>query len=244
MTGKLRAASLAAAVGTVVAFAIGCGSKEATLTGAGSPSPSISPVSERGTVPWVDRPGRYFQPKLSPAHWLPADARPCAAAQLLASFDGGNGATGHNFAYFLFRNVGRTACMLRGFPSVVASEPGKPDVTAVHSGWFVSEERSGNMPRGGVTMLSIETDRDCAARYANPNKFPTLTYHTVTVGIPGGGHVLIKHAFDVLCGLSTGRFSMRQPPRRYPQSPVHGARATLELPSGVVAGATLEYGSI
>jgi len=111
---------------------------------------------------------------------------------------------------------------VRGFPSVVAAEPGLPDVTAVHSTWFVSQQRSGNMRRGGVTMLSIETDRDCAARYANPHEFPTLTYHTVTVGIPGGGHVLIRHAFDVLCGLSTGRFSMTQPPRRYTQSPVHG----------------------
>jgi hypothetical protein len=97
------------------------------------------------------------------------------------------------------------------------------------------------MRPGGVTMLSIETDRDCPARYANPDEYPTLIYHTVTIGIPGGGHVVIKHAFDVLCGLLTGKFAVAQPPQRNTHSPVTGARAALELPRGVVAGTTLDY---
>jgi len=138
-----------------------------------------------------------------------AKAPPCTAEQVRVSADGGQGATGHNFAYYVFRNVSAKQCILRGFPSVVASAPGKRDVTASHSTWFIRQERSGSMPPGGETMLSIETDRDCPARYAVPNTFPTLIYHTVTVTIPGGGSVVIKGKFDVLCGLLTGRFAVR-----------------------------------
>jgi hypothetical protein len=53
-----------------------------------------------------------------PGRALPRKAR--------ASPDGGNGATGHSFAYFAFRNVSRATCILRGYPSVLASEPGNP----------------------------------------------------------------------------------------------------------------------
>src|SRR5215467_9352237 len=140
-----------------------------------------------------------------------ANTPPCTSEQVRVSADGSNGATGHDFAYFLFRNVSAKPCILRGFPLVVASEPGKPDVTASPSTWFIRQERPGSMPPGGVAMLSIETDRDCPARYATPNTFPTQIYHTVTVAIPGGGSVVIKGEFDVLCGLLTGRFAVREP---------------------------------
>ncbi|HEY3034953.1 MAG TPA: DUF4232 domain-containing protein [Streptosporangiaceae bacterium] len=242
MRSRLRTAGPAAAAGVVVALAAaGCGGKVAPPPQAGALSPSVSPVSERGAVPWVDRPGRLFEPSPLPARRLPADARPCAASQVRVSPDGGNGGGGHSYQMFAFRNVSRTTCILRGYPSVVASEPGKADVTAADGGFFVGRERSGNMPPGGTATLSIETERDCPARYASPNQFPALIYHTVTVGIPGGGHVVINEAFDVLCGLYTGQFAVAQPPQRYTQSPVTGARVSLELPSGVAAGATLDY---
>jgi hypothetical protein len=242
MMRRLKTAGPAAAAGVVaVLAAAGCGSTVAPVARAGPPSPSVSPVSERGAVPWADLPGQFFEPSPLPAHWRPANARPCTASQVRVSPDGGNGATGHLFAYFAFRNVSRTTCILRGYPPVVASEPGKPDVTAAHSGWFTGGERSGNLRPGGVTTLSIETDRDCPARYANPNQYPTLIYHTVTISIPGGGQVVLHHAFDVLCGLFTGKFAVAQPPQRYTHSPVTGARAALELPRGAAAGTTLDY---
>ncbi|HEY5985574.1 MAG TPA: DUF4232 domain-containing protein [Streptosporangiaceae bacterium] len=239
---RLRTAGPAAAAGVAVALAAaGCGSRVAPLAQAGAPAPSISPVSERGAVPWVDRPGRFFEPSPLPARLRPADARPCTASQVRVSPDGGNGGGGHFYQTFAFRNISQTTCVLRGYPSVVASEPGKADVTAADGGFFVGRERPGNMRPGGSTTLSIETERDCPARYASPNEFPALIYHTVTVGIPGGGHVVINQAFDVLCGLYSGQFAVAQPPQRYTQSPVTGARASLELPSGAAAGATLDY---
>jgi hypothetical protein len=242
MKRTLRMAGPAAIAGLVAAIGVaGCGSTVASLARAGPPSPSISPVSERGAVPWVDQPGQFFQPSPLPAHYRPTSAPPCTAAQLQVSPQGPNGAGGHLFFYFDFRNVSGTTCILPGYPHAVASEPGKPDVTATHSGWFADIERSGNMRPGGVTWLSIETDFNCRARYAHPNEHPTRVYHTVTVSIPGGGQVVINGTFDVLCGLFTGRFAVRQPPQRYTQSPITGARVTLDLPSGVVAGTTLDY---
>jgi hypothetical protein len=230
MVSRLGSVGLAPAVGVVLVLAAaGCGSKVATLAQAESPIPSISSVSELGAVPWADRPGRFFEPSPLPAHPLTANARPCTASDVRVVPDGGNGGGGHSYQTFVFRNIGTTTCVLRGYPSVVASEPGKADVTAADGGFFVGRERSGNMPPGGVTALSIETERDCPARYAHPDRYPALVYRTVTVGIPGGGHVVISQRFDVLCGLYTGQFAAAQPPQQHTKSPVTGAHAALAL---------------
>jgi hypothetical protein len=139
MMSKLRTARPAAAVAVVVALAAaGCGSRVAPLAQAGSPSPSISPVSERGAVPWVNLRGRLFEASPLPVHWRPANARPCTAAQVRVSPDGANGGGGHCYHTFAFRNVSGTTSILRGYPSVVASEPGKADMTAADGGYFVA----------------------------------------------------------------------------------------------------------
>jgi len=241
MTRGLRVTMLAVAAVVLALATAGCGSRAAPAAAAVTPSPSISPVSERGAVPWVDRAGRIFLPSPLPTRPLAANAPPCTAAQVRVFPDGGNGGGGHSYQTFAFRNVSRATCLLRGYPPVVASEPGKAPVAAANGGFFVGRELSGNMPPGGVTTLSIETERDCPARYANPNQYPHLIYHTVTIGIPGGSHVVIRAMFDVLCGLYTGQFAVAQPPQRYTQSPVADARVTLEMPSGAIAGTTLDY---
>src|SRR5712691_7743338 len=239
MRGLTRAGRAVAVTVVAAIAASGCGSMVAPLTQS-SPTPSIRPVNELGAVRWVDRPGRFFEPKALPTHLLPANARPCTSSDLRVFPAGGNGG-GHAYQTFALRNVSRTTCILRGYPSVVASKPGRADVTAADGGFFVGRERSANMPPGGTTWLNIETERDCLARYANPDRSPTLFYQTVTIGIPGGGQVVIHQPFDVLCSLYTGRFAVTQPPQRYTHSPVSGARAALELPGGAAAGTTLRY---
>ncbi len=52
---------LAAAGVVAVLAAAGCGSTVAPPAQARAP-PSVSPLSERGAVPWVDLPGRPFEP--------------------------------------------------------------------------------------------------------------------------------------------------------------------------------------
>jgi hypothetical protein len=190
----------------------------------------------------VDRPGQLFEPSPLPVHYRPENAPPCTAAQVQVSPARPNGATGYLFWLFAFRNVSGTTCVLRGYPSVVASEPGQPNVTATHHVRFVTEfakdERSGNMRPGGVTGLSLITNTNCeAAQHPGAQS----VYHTVTIGIPGGGQFVLNVAFDVVCGLFSERFAVRQPTQRYTHSPLSGARVTLDLPSGAVAGTTMDY---
>lgn len=230
MKRTLRMAGPAAIAGLVATLgAAGCGSTVASLARAGPPPPSISPVSERGAVPWVNQPGQFFKPSPLPVHYRPANAPLCTAAQVRVSPDGQNGATGDLLWYFAFRNVSGSTCILRGYPSAGASEPGEPDVTATHFGWFAKDERSGNMRPGGVTGLVLVTSVNCSAGQANSNAAPV--YHSVTVTIPGGGQAVINGSFDLVCGLQTSRFAVRQPQQRYTQSPVSGARVSLDLPS-------------
>lgn len=242
MTSRRRTAGLASAAGMVIALAAaGCGVPVAPLARAGPPSPPVSPVSERGAVPWVNQPGQFFEPSPLPVRYRPANAPPCTAAQVRVSPDGSNGATGFLLWYFTFRNVSGTTCVLRGYPHVVASEPGMPDVSATHNSPFIrmfaEDERPGNMRPGGVTMLSLVTSDNCMAGATGR----TLIYHTVTITIPGGGQAVVSGAFGMQCGLSTGRFAVRQPAQHDTRSPVSGARVTLDLPRGAVAGTTLHY---
>ena len=134
-----------------------------------------------------------------------------------------------------------TPCILKGFPRVVATEAGKAPVVAVDGAFFVGQEISATMSPGSYTTLSLETERDCDARYASGKNWPTLIYHTATVTIPGGGNVVVHDNFDVECGLFTGQFGVAQPEPQYTQSPIDGATAAIELPSAVAAGGTLDY---
>jgi len=172
---------------------------------------------------------------------LPTTGRPCRSSDLAVSDIGGNGGGGHSYATFQFVNKSSTPCILTGFPRVVATEPGKPALMAVDGGFFVGQEVSATMSPGSSATLSLETERDCNARYAVPNSWPTLIYHTATVAIPGGGSVALHDTFDVECGLFTGQFGVNQPQPEYTQSPIDGATAQIELPTAVDAGTTLQY---
>jgi Protein of unknown function (DUF4232) len=206
-----------------------------------SAAPSVVPVDEAGAAAWVDTPGTMFLSSPLPVAALPTTGRACRAADLRVSDVGGNGGGGHSYATFEFVDTSPTPCVLKGYPRVVATEPGKPSVVAVDGGYFVGQEKSATMTPGISTSLDIETERDCDARYAVPNQWPTLIYHTVTVAIPGGGTVVLHDVFDVECGLFTGQFGVAQPQPEYTQSPIDGATAAIGLPAAVDAGTTLRY---
>ena len=149
-----------------------------TPTSAPSPSaPSVIPVDETGAVPWVDTPGTMFFGSPLPVAALPTGGRACRAADLRASGDiGASGGGGHTVAAFEFTDVSATPCILKGFPRVVATEPAKPPVVAVNGGFFVGQETSATMSPGSHTTLSLETERDCDARYASGKNWSTLIY--------------------------------------------------------------------
>jgi hypothetical protein len=179
-----------------------------------------------------------------PVAALPTSGRACRASDLNASGDiGGPGGGGHTLETFELTDVSATPCILKGYPRVAATEPGKPAVVAAHAygAFFVNQPTSATMRPGSYTILSLDTERDCDARYAVANRYSTLIYHTATVTIPGGGIVVLHDDFDVECGLFTGQFGVDQPQPEYTQSPIQGATAQIELPSAVDAGTTLQY---
>lgn len=246
--GRARTVTSVLALAMAMTVAAGCGTEAVISTRSGLTTSPTSPTSHStvneagtGTVPWVDRPGQMFVPEALPTPTLPANAPPCTAAGLAVSPDGSQGGGGQLDQMFSFRNVSTRTCILSGYPRVVVSEPGKPDVTAREGGSFLVPGRSADMAPGGVTTLAIETDVDCGAHSSIHGFVPGLIYHTVTVGIPGGGQVRIHASLDVLCGVFAGNFGVAQPTRRYTSSPVQGATVAIELPSSVEAGSTLHY---
>lgn len=168
----------------------------------------------------------------------PAPARPAAPTAVVTArrracprrLAAANRAFGSaEFIGFLFRGSHHS-------PSRVSGSPVKR-LCASSELRFVKDERSGNMRPGGVTGLVLVTSVNCQAGQSNA----TPVYHSVVVTIPGGGQVVINGPFDLICGLQTSKFAVRQPQQRYTQSPVSGARVALDLPSGMVAGTTLDY---
>ena len=158
------------------------------------------------------------------------------------SLVGQNGGGGHSYQTFAFRDVGSAPCILRDHPRAAASEPGKQSVVAANGGFFAGELVPETMTPGGVaTDLNLETERDCAARYAGPGNWPTSIYHTVTVSIPGGGDLVLHGTFDVECGLYVSEFGVPPADPVYPTPPLAGATITVDVPSTVNAGEQLRY---
>lgn len=239
----------ARAVGALcfVAVAMVGGCATSPVVSSRQPSPAASRLSSaqpvRGVVPWIDAPPPPYQPPATttpPAP--PANARACSRHDVSASFDGHDGAGGHLIAYVRFRNVGGSTCLLAGYPSVVAAQPGRPDVTAT-DGSFFPAGHAANMPPGGVTMLGLETDAYCAARPGGGGG--GHTYDHISIALPGGGTVHLdvprSTELDVTCGLHSTGFSDPHYPQPEPVYPLSVLRASLELPRTVQVGSVLRY---
>jgi hypothetical protein len=133
-----------------------------------------------------------------------------------ATFDGRDGAGGHLAHFVAFQNIGTSSCVLIGYPGVVASEPGQPDVAA-RDGSFFPSGSSANMGPGERTLLDLETDTYCAASPDGSGGGPL--YHHVRIAPPGGGTVSldIAEGLDVTCGLRLTTFFV---PQRDPAEPL------------------------
>ncbi|HEX8767247.1 MAG TPA: DUF4232 domain-containing protein [Jatrophihabitans sp.] len=205
----------------LAALLSGCATSTAQLRTAPPGSSTLSPVSptsaraSRLVDPVRDRvartnvpPPAYRAHAASTSTVPPADARPCGHTDVSARFDNGNGAGGHLVSYLRFRNVSDSTCLLEGYPRVVATEIGQPDVTAT-SGSSFDFGHAANMAPGGSSLLGLETDTYCAARPGG-RRTDQPPYHRVTVFLPDGGAVSLvapgAEAFDVSCGLHVTRF--------------------------------------
>lgn len=172
----------------------------------------------------------------------PANAPPCARDDVSASFDGHNGATGHEIDYIRFRNVGRSTCLLAGYPHVVASQSGRPAVTATDGSYF-PDGHAANLHPGGAAMLGVETDSDCAARPGDAGGGEIYKHLAIT--LPSGGTVSLtmprSDELDVTCGLHLTHFFDPRYPQPEPVDPLWDLRAALEPPSASKDGSAIQF---
>lgn len=239
-----RTIRLAATGSALSVIAVAAAAGLLVSTGGGEPAePATSPsVNLTGAVPWIDSPAQPYQPPAASATKPAAtDARPCTARDVAARFEGHEGAGGHSVNYVRFRNVSSSTCVLKGYPTVTASEPGQPDVQGTNGSFFPSPGTA-DMAPDGETILGLGTDTYCDKRPGGGVGGPA--YHHVAVGLPGGGTVELatpSGGLDVTCGLHLMQFFVPPPTETGAVDPLGSLTAVLETPERVRAGSTLVY---
>jgi hypothetical protein len=230
----------AATVGAIVAAAL---TVPAALSAGGPKHTTPIQPNQRYDVAWVDQP--------APKPWSPKPIQPspptmnaprCLASQLHVGKPLGNGATGMMFTTIPLRNISTTPCLLVGTPARVAARAaGKPDVVATRGLQLGSGGVGGDLQPGRRGYLTIETDRDCAARYATPNTFPTNNYSSLSVTLPSGSSFSVPLQLDVECGLHTGGLGIRVPPPRTPPDPRGKLQPSITSPKQAQPGRSFDY---
>jgi uncharacterized protein DUF4232 len=235
----MRLVGSAAVIFATVALTA-CAAKPEPISQGSNPPPSAAPSaapSADSAVPWIDQPGSLSLGSPMPGPALPTAGPPCAGSDVRPTYDGGEHGAGVVFHRFSFTNVSATTCALRGTPNVVATEPGKPSVTATPAALFTVVPVA--LPPGGQSQLEMQTMNECDANHSGAG--PATTYHALTIAIPGGGDVAVPVNLDPECGLYVGEFGVQAPDPVYPTPPLAGATFKLELPASVKAGDQLRY---
>ena len=198
----------------------------------------LSPAA--AAVPWIDKPAPSLGlPTPVPRAAPPANAPFCQASQVTVTPAGGNGAGGHLAQYLTFTNISQATCLLSGYPKVVATEAGRPPVTAERGDFFGDPGPAANVTPGKTAGLTLETDDNCPATFTSPPPAP-LIYNHVAVYLPGGVRT-VTDSLNLICGLSESRFGVPQPASVYQTSPLFELRASMELPASERPGQILNY---
>ncbi len=189
-------------------------------------------------VPWVNRPSSptaAFPTTTLP----PTSAPPCTASDMSVSADLSEPAGSTLVTGYDFTNRSRTACMLGGYPTVVASQAGLPPIVAVHTRFKV-DLPPGNVAPGKSGSLVIYTPNCDYSAY--PTTLPARTYHQLVVTLPGGGQTDISTDFDPSCGgIATDPLGLPSKPAPPPPAWFSSLAATITAPLTVQAGSTLTY---
>ncbi|MDX6285230.1 MAG: hypothetical protein QOG53_715 [Frankiales bacterium] len=239
---------VAAAAAAVVLIAVGVAvavnrphNTAAPIQPGPTPSPTPSGVDLTGTVPWVDRPAPGYTPPATVSPTPPAsDARACTSSDVTLSSGGLDGATGHLAHYILFKNVSASTCVLKGYPDVVATEPGQPDFVVRHGSWF-PDSSTQNLAPGESANLALETQSICTADPGGGGSGPT--YHHVEITFPGGGRKSFASGpLDAKCGIAETQFYVEgagSSPDVH--DPLSDLKLSLELPAYAEPGKPLWY---
>ncbi|MHB8457588.1 MAG: hypothetical protein ACYDBS_07875 [Acidimicrobiales bacterium] len=193
-------------------------------------------------VPWVNDPASPPSPPGTvPQKPLPTGAPPCTASELSVTRGMGSPPTQDNGFFLRVRNIGRSACMLRGRPRVVASEPGKPTVSASAGDLPSFFGEVANTPPGGTVMALVYIPAICQADPTGGNQGLPI-YHSVMVSYATGGSKRIGGLHvSFPCGMATTPFYTPRPQPEYLPDPLAVLVPHLRLPSTVMPGTTLIY---
>ena len=216
------------------AFLAGCGQGAAQATHRSAAS--------GGIVPWVDRPAPAYTPPppLRPPPY-PTSAPACRAGDLRAQRGRGGVGAGNWLYVIVFRNLGPTTCLLRGYPTLTGVGPNGRRVTlrTRRSDTYFGRLAPADMRPGGRTLLYVATGAGCTN--LNPIVYRHLVIDVPGVGVIAGGNAVVTKACGFLAMTQLGR-----PPRpardRRPKPGTFGAlHARLALPPRVRAGTALDY---
>jgi len=119
-----------------------------------------------------------------------AATKHCLTAQLRLKVVSEQGATGHRYVDYAFRNAGTSNCTLRGYPSaVLRNKHAKPMVSSAAKvrQWSLSKIRTVTLSPGKRAFFSFEwTDADfCTGSFV---------FYSVRISPPGSASGLVWHA--------------------------------------------------
>jgi hypothetical protein len=195
-----------------------------------------------GRVAWVDRPvARYVipAPKLVP---YPTSAPACRASQLRVSQGRGGAAAGTAYEQLVFTNLGHGACLLRGYPTIAAIDPGgrRVRLRPRHAGLTFFELTPADIEPSGHSFLGLATGDACNGGTRKATIYRQLR---VTVGSGETVHAVPAVSIREVCGLFLSSFG--RPARYTPLAPAPGTpgtlRASARLARTVRAGRVLIY---
>ncbi len=188
--------------------------------------------------------GRIFDIPFAPILMENLSAtRTCSARDLRASVAGTNGATGHSVTYVDLTDISSTSCRLEGYPRVEADMLGHVPVVAGDGGGFFTAMAvdPAVVGPGMAIELSLGTERDCPARYAEPDVYPTMPSDGISIGVPEGS-LFVADDLDVLCGLTISPYVQPAPDGPLPAGPpAFALQPEIEAPTTVAAGSPVTF---
>ena len=198
-----------------------------------------------GPVPWADSPATPAMILAQSTKPLPTpkpmtNAPPCRSRDLQLARVWRNGLAGTLIVGVTLRNVGPSACLERGRPSVVALSPDGPEVRATALALRPWGEVANTSARAEVAV-AILIPEACAADPGGADQGLPI-YQSYVMTLPGGGRIAFASPGVALpCGIEVTPFYTALPAPRYPPDYLARLRPRLVVPASVKAGATLNF---
>lgn len=237
----------AAAAALVVAalVLVSWGDQDGQRVVAGSRT-TTTEASER-IAPWIDAPAPPPVPTTTTTTTLPiVTAPPCQAGDLTVVDVEVGGAMSKTSNGIRFRNAGRVACSVSGYPRGLSGTlAGRHVRIHTEQGTFFPDPRPGDLAPGDDGIVVVQTATACPEfDWDGP------LYRDLSVEVPGGGSLPVPAVeLNGSCGVRVGPLGLADAPRLGeeppPPPPPPGSLASLavrvETPSSVPAGEELRF---